>query len=223
MEHARREYRICTRVDRRREVGGLPGTPAGDDRNRGDSANRRDQLEVEPSQRAVGVHRVQQDLTGTQLGRLGRPRDHVDPGALPTAVSRDLEAGRRRSTSRVDGQHDALGPEAVSGFRQQRWPHRWAKLTGPNGHTCYGQWEDAGPAQEENYNDSGYVFGANDKRPTNPEFGGAGLDVSPALNGCLGYKELDGDGDKISWQFVDDIDVPAGPWKTIVTTSPAKP
>lgn len=97
--------------------------------------------------------------------------------------------------------------------------NRWVKITGPNKHVCYGQNEDAGPSSGSNYHDAAYVFGANDARPANAKFGGAGMDVSPALNGCLGFKDLDGDADLIDWEFVDASDVPAGPWKTIVTIS----
>jgi hypothetical protein len=97
--------------------------------------------------------------------------------------------------------------------------NRWVKLTGPNGNTCYGQVEDAGPSSGSKYHDSTYVFGANDARPANKLFNGAGADVSPALNGCLGYSELDGQNDKVNWQFVDAADVPPGPWTQIITTS----
>ena len=94
--------------------------------------------------------------------------------------------------------------------------NRWVKIVGPNGKTCYGQIEDAGPGQ---YHDATYVFGTTDARPANTKYNGAGMDVSPALNGCLGFAELNGDTDKVSWQFVDDSAVPPGPWKIVVTTS----
>jgi hypothetical protein len=93
--------------------------------------------------------------------------------------------------------------------------NHWVKLIGPNGSTCYGQVEDAGPFA---YDDTGYVFGATDARPRSKQANNAGLDVSPALNGCLGFKELDGDADRVSWQFVDASQVPAGPWQRVVTT-----
>lgn len=89
--------------------------------------------------------------------------------------------------------------------------NRWVKLIGPNGNTCYGQVEDAGPAI---YHDSAYVFGS--ARPASGKFNNAGMDVSPALNGCLGFSELDGQSDKVSWQFVSSP--PAGPWTRVVTT-----
>jgi hypothetical protein len=97
--------------------------------------------------------------------------------------------------------------------------NRWVKITGPNGHTCYGQNEDAGPSHGTLYHDAAYVFGHTDARPIQTNFNNAGMDVSPALNGCLGYADLNGDRDTITWQFVDAHDVPAGPWKIIVTTS----
>jgi hypothetical protein len=93
--------------------------------------------------------------------------------------------------------------------------NHWVKIIGANGSVCYGQIEDAGPFK---YNDTGYVFGSTDARPQSKQANNAGLDVSPALNGCLGFKELDGDTDKVSWQFVDASQVPAGPWTRVVTT-----
>jgi len=100
----------------------------------------------------------------------------------------------------------------------------WVQITGPNGNTCYGQIEDAGPSSGSAYHDANYVFGSNDARPQNKKFSGdssqgAGMDVSPALNGCLGFAELDGDNDHVSWRFIDAQDVPPGPWLTVVTSS----
>lgn len=99
--------------------------------------------------------------------------------------------------------------------------NRFVKIMA-NGRTCYGQIEDAGPADDGNgngnYSDYPYVFGANDARPHNTSYNSAGMDVSPALGACLGgvfNEDL-----TVSWQFVDDAAVPAGPWKTIVTRTP---
>jgi hypothetical protein len=96
--------------------------------------------------------------------------------------------------------------------------NRWVELT-KSGQTCYGQIEDAGPGQ---YNDATYVFGSGDARPENTRYGGAGLDVSPALNGCLKFADLDGDDDHLSWRFIDSGQVPAGPWSVLVTTTPVE-
>lgn len=94
--------------------------------------------------------------------------------------------------------------------------NRWVQLVGPNGATCYGQVQDAGPAR---YDDADYVFGTRDERPANRKFNGAGLDVSPALNGCLGFRALNGAVDRVSWRFVEEDAVPDGPWRVLVTTS----
>lgn len=90
---------------------------------------------------------------------------------------------------------------------------RWVEIR-HEGRVCYGQVEDAGPGE---YHDAAYVFGS--ARPMNSRFGGAGMDVSPALNGCLRFSEPDGDSDRVSWRFVDAAAVPDGPWLTVVTTS----
>ena len=89
--------------------------------------------------------------------------------------------------------------------------NRWIKII-KGDKVAYAQWEDCGPYE---YDDFEYVFG--DASPKN-SFNGAGLDVSPDVKNYLGLK----DKDKISWQFVDDEEVPEGPWKRVVTTQPAR-
>lgn len=93
--------------------------------------------------------------------------------------------------------------------------NRWVQLVS-GGRVCYGQIQDAGPGE---YHDAAYVFGSDDARPANTRYGGAGMDVSPALTGCLGFPELDGMSGRVDWRFVEDWEVPAGPWTRIVTTS----
>lgn len=101
--------------------------------------------------------------------------------------------------------------------------NRWVKMTrGSN--VCYGQIQDAGPSTGTNYHDKAYVFGSNDARPLNQEYSGdptqgAGADVSPALVGCLGFTNLNGDTDHMDWQFVERSQVPSGPWTLYETTS----
>jgi hypothetical protein len=97
--------------------------------------------------------------------------------------------------------------------------NRWVAIVGPDNRTCFGQVQDAGPGT---YDDAPYVFGADDARPASQEFNNAGIEVSPALNGCLGFKELDGDSDRVSWHFVDDGEIPPGPWTRLVTISPVR-
>ncbi|MCC6383339.1 MAG: hypothetical protein IT304_12605 [Dehalococcoidia bacterium] len=93
--------------------------------------------------------------------------------------------------------------------------NRWVKVRKGN-RVCYGQVEDAGPYR---YGDTKYVFGSDDRRPLARRANNAGMDVSPALRDCLGFRDLNGDRDRVDWRFVDAVDVPDGPWKRVVTTS----
>jgi len=97
--------------------------------------------------------------------------------------------------------------------------NRWVAIT-KDGHTCYGQIQDAGPGD---YHDANCVFGAHNDRPVNTKYNSAGMDVSPALNGCLGFADLNGENDHVDWRFVDSQDVPDGPWRTVITTSQVTP
>lgn len=101
------------------------------------------------------------------------------------------------------------------GEEESMLKNRWIKVIKGDA-ICYAQWEDAGPYV---YNDANYVFGKNDARPKSKEANNAGMDVSPALRDCLKFVGLNNDSNKVSWQFMEAKDVPAGPWKNIVTTS----
>jgi uncharacterized protein (TIGR01370 family) len=88
--------------------------------------------------------------------------------------------------------------------------NHWLKVMS-NTDTCYAQWEDVGPFNE---NDSRYVFGLG--RPRNAINSHAGLDVSPAMRDCLHIA----DGiTPTNWRFVEASEAPAGPWLNILTTS----
>lgn len=76
--------------------------------------------------------------------------------------------------------------------------------------SCYGQWEDVGPNELDDFD---YVFGSG--KPINSFGVLAGLDISPALRDCL---ELTTN-EITAWRFVDEQEVPSGPWKNIVTRS----
>lgn len=86
----------------------------------------------------------------------------------------------------------------------------WIKIA-KGSKTAYAQWQDVGPLQED---DTNYVFGTS--APKNTWGAKAGVDVSPAVRDYLGL----GDVDRVTWSFIGASSVPAGPWKTIVTTSP---
>lgn len=156
----------------------------------------------------------------------------ADAGYFPTAMTPlenpfylDLpfddvndEQGFATRGSVIPWAEDPAYSSAVDDPSQSLMKNRWVVLR-KDGHVCYGQIEDAGPGE---YRDAAYVFGSDDPRPANARYNGAGLDVSPALNGCLGFSDLDGEDDRVDWAFVDDADVPAGPWTRIVTDSPIR-
>ncbi len=147
--------------------------------------------------------------------RLMTPRENPFYLDLPFDDLNNAAAFRARARV-VPWAHDPGYAGRARDHRFSYMKNRWVKLTGPDQQTCYGQVEDAGPGL---YNDSRYVFGQRDARPSNRRYNHAGLDVSPALNGCLGFAELNGDSDKVSWRFVERVDVPRGPWTRLVTTS----
>lgn len=72
------------------------------------------------------------------------------------------------------------------------------------GRICYAQWRDAGPYTTDDWR---YVFEGARPKP-NPN-GNAGIDVSPAVRD---YIKLGGNY-KVDWKFVEDFEVPDGPWK----------
>jgi hypothetical protein len=92
--------------------------------------------------------------------------------------------------------------------------NRWVRLI-RHGRVCYAQWEDSGPYV---YDDAGYVFGGPDARPRSPRANRAGLDVSPAVRDCLRFRGANNDENAVDWQFVEDGQVPPGPWRRVVTT-----
>ena len=92
----------------------VPGAAAGDDRDADRGPHRPDQLEVEALPGAVGVHRVEQDLAGPELGRPGAPRDGLQSRRPATAVRRHLEvAGVLPGPTHVGRQDEHLGAEPV--------------------------------------------------------------------------------------------------------------
>jgi hypothetical protein len=80
---------------------------------------------------------------------------------------------------------------------------RWIQIH-RNGRSCYAQWEDCGPWVTDDWE---YVFG--NKPPKTKQNGAAGLDISPSVRDYLGLKS----GQKVHWRFVEDGQVPYGPWK----------
>jgi hypothetical protein len=162
---------------------------------------------------------------GIQTGRTCRPEPRTAAnGFFPAAMTArenpfyldlpfdDVHNARARAERNtvVPWAHQVT-PEPSSVMK-----NRWVELQ-KDGRTCFGQIEDAGPEQ---YADARYVFGTHDERPANRKINGAGLDVSPALNGCLGFGSFDSDQDRVNWRFMDNGAVAPGPWTTVITTSP---
>jgi hypothetical protein len=85
---------------------------------------------------------------------------------------------------------------------------RWLALH-REGRICYAMWRDAGPFSTDDWN---YVFGG--ERPQANPNGNAGIDVSPAVRD---YLDLSGD-HLLDWKFVEDFEVPDGPWKNWQST-----
>ena len=80
---------------------------------------------------------------------------------------------------------------------------KWVQIY-HEGRSCYAQWEDCGPWVTDDWQ---YVFG--DKQPKNRSNKAAGIDISPSVRDYLGLQS----GEKCHWRFVEDAQVPYGPWK----------
>lgn len=87
--------------------------------------------------------------------------------------------------------------------------NRWVAIT-YRGRTCYAQWQDVGPIYTNDYR---YVFLGEEPKAHQSDM--AGLDISPAVRDYFSFKGCD----RTSWRFVDESEVPEGPWKVIVTRS----
>ena len=119
--------------------------------------------------------------------------------ALPYS---DLDSdGNRKNSSTTVVCWSAAGTKMHESLCKNHWVRILFK-----GKNCYAQWEDAGPFGE---NDSAYVFGSHGPQQH------AGLDVSPAVRDFLGLNGLN----FTEWEFVDSLEVPAGPWRRIITRS----
>lgn len=87
--------------------------------------------------------------------------------------------------------------------------NRWIKII-YKGNSCFAQWENVGPYETDDWE---YVFG--EAEPKNQFGQKAGIDISPAVRDCLQA----GGVSKVDWYFIDEEEVPNGPWKEIITTS----
>lgn len=68
---------------------------------------------------------------------------------------------------------------------------------------CYAQWRDVGPFRTDDWK---YVFKGH--KPLPNRNADAGIDISPAVRDYLGLRG----NAKVDWRFVEDYEVPPGPW-----------
>jgi hypothetical protein len=72
------------------------------------------------------------------------------------------------------------------------------------GQVCYAQWEDVGPFEVDHWQ---YVFG--NESPRSNQNQSAGIDISPAVRDFLKLRS----GERVEWRFMDEQQVPVGPWR----------
>lgn len=89
---------------------------------------------------------------------------------------------------------------------------RWLQIF-YNKRSCYAQWEDCGPWVTDDWQ---YVFG--NLPPKTRQNGAAGIDISPSIRDYLGVAS----GGKLHWRFVEEGQVPYGPWKKYGQHKPAQ-
>lgn len=87
---------------------------------------------------------------------------------------------------------------------------RWVAIH-TRGRICYAQWQDVGPFETDHWQ---YVFG--DAEPKNNINQSAGIDISPAVRDYLNIQS----GTKVEWKFIEDHQVPNGPWRNWNTPNP---
>ncbi len=90
---------------------------------------------------------------------------------------------------------------------------RWLAIH-HKGKVCYAQWEDVGPFEVNHWQ---YVFGKESPRQNRNQ--SAGIDISPAVRDFLSLRS----GEKVEWRFVDEHQVPSGPWRDWITHQQQKP
>jgi hypothetical protein len=92
-----------------------------------------------------------------------------------------------------------MNPRPGQTVLKSRWIEMW-----DGRRSCFAQWEDCGPWNTDDWE---YVFQG--KKPKNTNNAGAALDISPAVRDYLGLAS----GRRVHWRFVEDAEVPHGPWK----------
>lgn len=131
-----------------------------------------------------------------------RPKNFIpklNPFYIALPYNDKTRTGYRPEASRVVPWFNRL----VKGDGKSTLKGRWVQIY-VNNRSCYAQWEDVGPFVVDDWP---YVFG--DKRPVNNNNKGAGIDISPSVRDYLGIPNSY----RVHWRFVEDAQVPYGPWK----------
>lgn len=132
-----------------------------------------------------------------------RPKEFI-PGQNPFYIAlpyNDLQTGPGTKTSArhvvpwFDKEFERPGKTIIKG--------RWIAIR-RGSKVCYAQWEDVGPFETDDWQ---YVFG--EAQPKTSGNNKAGLDVSPAVRDYLDMTTMG----ICDWRFVDEDEVPEGPWK----------
>lgn len=127
---------------------------------------------------------------------------NFDPQHNPYYIA--LPAAEFDDRGNPSGRTYSYWSEESAKERESLFKGRWVRIVA-SGKTVYAQWLDVGPYQEYDY---AYVFGASE--PKNDQGLKAGIDLSPSAAISLGF--YDG-AVTVTWQFVDENEVPPGPWR----------
>ena len=91
MEHRCRKHCIRSCRNSWREMRSSTGSTARDNRNRDGCTDLRNQFRVEAGIRAIGIHRIQQDLARAEFDCARSPFDGVESRTLPTTMGGHFE------------------------------------------------------------------------------------------------------------------------------------
>lgn len=143
-------------------------------------------------------HRIANHATGEFRPKAFEPKLNPFYIALPY---NDLISWRQHKpeASKVIPWFSRVNPEPGKTVLKGRWVQIYV-----DNKICFAQWEDCGPWVTDDW---AYVFG--NKPPKATQNGAAGIDISPAVRDYLVIKS----GSKLHWRFVEESQVPYGPWK----------
>jgi hypothetical protein len=121
VQHGSQQGRVGVPIDKGiRQMLGAPSAARGDHGYGDRVGNRAGERDIVTIARAVGIHRCQQDFTGTSAVDFLRPCKGIDSGGHPTAIDMNFPARRRVAGAfGVDGNDNTLGTETFGGFADE--------------------------------------------------------------------------------------------------------